>query len=58
MAVRAVTVPRVGPIGPNLLNGIAVSPDAAPIYVTLNGALPSHPDLPGALVEVPAFGAA
>jgi hypothetical protein len=56
--VRAVELSNSGPIGPNRLNGIAVSPDAARIYVTVSGAMPSNPDAPGALVELPAFGAA
>jgi hypothetical protein len=55
--LRQVELPGSGPLGPNRLNGIAVSPDAARIYVTVSGALPSHPDSSGALVELPAFGA-
>jgi len=38
------------------LNGIAVSPDAQRLWVTVSGVLPGHEDAPGALLEVPAFG--
>jgi hypothetical protein len=56
--LRMVELPGGGPVGANRLNGIAVSPDAARIYVTLSGALPSHPDSPGGVIELSAFGAA
>ena len=43
-------------LGAGRLNGIAVSPDAQRLWVTVSGALPGHADAPGALLEVPAFG--
>jgi hypothetical protein len=58
VAVRAVELPGGGPLGPDHLCGIAVSPDAARLYVTVSGAVPGHPDAPGCLLELPAFGAA
>ncbi len=56
VAVRRVTLPGLGPIGVDRLNGIAVSPDAARIWLTVTGSLPGHPE--GAVIEVPAFGGA
>jgi len=58
VGVRQVQAPGSGPLGPGQLNGIAVSPDARRIWVTISGALPAYPDAPGAILEVPAFGAA
>ena len=58
VAVRRVMLPNRQAIGAGLLNGIAVSPDAQRIWVTVSGAIPSHPNAPGALLEVPAFNAA
>lgn len=55
VAVRRVTLPGVGPLGPDRLNGIGVSPDADRIWVTVDTRLPGHPE--GALIELPAFGA-
>jgi hypothetical protein len=55
--LRQVELPGSGPIGPNRLNGIAVSPDAAKIYVTVSGIVPTYPEAPGVLIELPAFGA-
>ena len=57
VAVRQVNVPGLGPLGADRLNGIAVSPDAARIWVTIRGELPEFPGLEGAVVELPAFGA-
>jgi hypothetical protein len=57
VAVRQVTLPGVGALGADRLNGIAVSPDAARIWVTIRGELPEFPGLEGAVVELPAFGA-
>src|SRR5262245_21838603 len=55
VAVRRITVPGVGPLGADRLNGIAVSPDAARVWLTVSGRLPGHPE--GAVIEIPAFGA-
>ena len=54
-AVRRVTVPGVGALGPDRLNGLAVSNDASRIWVTVSGSLLGHPE--GAVLELPAFGA-
>jgi mono/diheme cytochrome c family protein len=56
VAVRRVALPDGQPVGAGRLNGIAVSPDAQKIWVTVSGALAGHPNAPGALLEVPAFG--
>ena len=56
--VRRVELANGDPLGPGRLNGIAVSPDAARIYVTVSGTLPTHPGAPGAVIEFPAFGTA
>ena len=58
VAVRRVTLPNRQALGTGRINGIAVSPDAQKIWVTVSGAIPSHPNAPGVLLEVPAFGAA
>jgi len=55
LAVRRVSV-NGATLGAGRLNGIAVSPDAQRLWVTVSGALPGHEDAPGALLEVPAFG--
>jgi mono/diheme cytochrome c family protein len=55
VAVRRVTVNGEA-IGGGRLNGIAVSPDAQKIYLTLSGALAETPNATGVLIEVPAFG--
>jgi hypothetical protein len=54
IAVRRVTVPGIGPLGGDRLNGIAISPDARLIWITVSGKLPGYPE--GAVVELPAFG--
>jgi hypothetical protein len=56
VAVRRVTLPGIGWVGAGRLNGIAISPDAGHIWVTLSGALPGYPE--GAVVELPVFGRA
>jgi hypothetical protein len=56
VGVRRVAGPDNTPLGPGQLNGIAVSRDANKLWVTLSGALPGHPDRPGAVLELPAFG--
>jgi hypothetical protein len=43
-------------LGGGRLNGIAVSPDAQHLWITVSGDLSGHEDAPGALLEVPAFG--
>ncbi len=55
LAVRRVSVGGAV-LGAGQLNGIAVSPDAQRLWVTVSGALPGYEDAPGALLEVPAFG--
>lgn len=54
VAVRRVTLPGIGAIGAGRLNGIAISPDAEHIWVTLTGSLPGYAE--GAVVELPVFG--
>jgi hypothetical protein len=58
VAVRQVEVRGLGPLGPGRLNGLAVSPDAQKIWITVSGEVPGFPGLDGAIIEVPAFGAA
>src|SRR5262245_47944154 len=58
VAVRRITLPNGQDVGAGRLNGVAVSPDAQKVWVTVSGALPDHPNAPGALLEVPAFGPA
>jgi mono/diheme cytochrome c family protein len=55
VGVRRIVLPDGRELGNGRLNGIAVSPDAQKIWVTVTGALPSFPDAPGALLELPAF---
>jgi hypothetical protein len=55
LAVRQVVVPGLGALGAGRLNGIAVSPDAQRIYLTISGSLGDSPNLAGAIVELPAF---
>jgi len=55
LATRQVAVPGAV-LGAGQLNGIAVSPDAQHLWVTVSGRLPGFEDAPGALLEVPAFG--
>ena len=56
LAVRRIATAGGTPLGAARLNGIAVSPDAQHIWVTMTGVLPQFPDKPGALLEIPAFG--
>jgi CxxC motif-containing protein (DUF1111 family) len=56
VATRRIILETGDEIGSGRLNGIAVSPDAQRIWVTVSGAIPSHPNEPGVLLEVPAFG--
>jgi CxxC motif-containing protein (DUF1111 family) len=56
VATRRIVLETGDEIGSGRLNGIAVSPDAQRIWVTVSGAIPSHPNEPGVLLEVPAFG--
>jgi len=58
LAVRQVTVPGLGPLGADRINGIAVSPDATRIWLSVSGILPGAGDVAGGVLEVPAFGAA
>jgi hypothetical protein len=57
IAVRQVAVPGLGPLGTERLNGLAVSPDATRLWVTVSGTLPEFPQADGIVVELPAFGA-
>jgi hypothetical protein len=43
-------------LGNARLNGIAVSPDASRIWVTVTGRLPGYSNREGAVLELPAFG--
>ena len=54
-AVRRISVPGVGVLAAGQLAGIAVSADAARVWVTVRGPLGNEPA--GAVIEVPAFGA-
>jgi mono/diheme cytochrome c family protein len=54
LAVRRIAVAGEM-LGPRRLNGIAVSRDAARIWLTVSGPLPGYPRSPGGLIEVPAF---
>jgi hypothetical protein len=56
LAVRHIEIPGHGTLGPGQLNGIAVSPDAQTIWITVSGTLNEYPGSPGAVVELPAFG--
>jgi hypothetical protein len=58
VAVAQLELPDLGRLGPGRLNGIAVSPDARKLWVTLSGELPAFPGHDGVVVEVPTFGAA
>ena len=55
LAVRRVAVGDAV-LGGGWLNGVAVSPDAQRLWLTVSGALPGFENAPGALLEVPAFG--
>jgi mono/diheme cytochrome c family protein len=56
VAVRRLQLPNGEQLAADQLNGIAVSPDARRIWVTVSGEVPGHPNAPGVLLEVPAFG--
>jgi hypothetical protein len=56
IAVRDVQVPGLGNLGPARIQGIAVSPDATRLWLTVSGSLPGFPDSEGGILEVPAFG--
>jgi len=57
VAVRRIGLPDGTMVGANQLNGIAVSPDAGSLWLTLSGSIAGYPDAPGVLLEAPAFGA-
>jgi sugar lactone lactonase YvrE len=57
VAVAQIALPGLGVVGAGQLNGIAVSPDAGTIWVSLSGARMAHRRLDGSVLEVPAFGA-
>ena len=52
VAARRIAIAGGVPLGAGQLNGIAVSPDAQRIWVTVSGALPEYADLPGMLLEI------
>jgi CxxC motif-containing protein (DUF1111 family) len=56
VAVRTVSINGT-PLGAGRLNGIAISPDAQKIWLTVSGAVDGFAGAPGALIEVPAFSA-
>ena len=56
-AVAEVRVPGHGEIGPDLLNGIATSPDARTLWISLSAGPAGDAGLSGSVIEVPAFGA-
>jgi hypothetical protein len=55
-AVAQVALPGFGVVGPGLLNGIAVSPDARTIWVSLSSRQAGHRRLSGSVIQLPAFG--
>jgi hypothetical protein len=55
VAKRRVKLGNDSPFGAGRLNGIAVSPDARKIWVTVSGRLRGYPE--GAVIELSAFGA-
>jgi hypothetical protein len=57
VAVRQVALPGRGALGADRLNGIAVSPDALRLWVTVSGVAPEFPQAEGFVLELPAFGA-
>ncbi|MDQ3956080.1 MAG: putative sulfate exporter family transporter [Actinomycetota bacterium] len=58
VAVAQIELPGVGVVGADQLNGIAVSPDARKLWVSLSGShVTSHPELSGSVIQIPAFGA-
>jgi hypothetical protein len=57
VAMRRIALPGGGYLGPGRLNGIAVSPEAQRVWLTVDGPLPGYLDAPGAVLEIPAFGA-
>jgi hypothetical protein len=56
-AVAHIYLPGFGVVRGGLLNGIAVSPDARRIWVSLSGDPSARTRLSGSIVEIPAFGA-
>jgi hypothetical protein len=56
VAVRQVALPGHGALGADRLNGIAVSPDALRLWVTVSGVVPEFPQAEGFVLELPAFG--
>ena len=56
VATRRIALETGDEIGPGRLNGIAISPDAQRIWVTVSDAISAYPNEPGVLLEVPAFG--
>jgi hypothetical protein len=58
IAVRQIQLPGMGDLGADRLEGLAISPDATRLWVTVSGTVPGFGDAAGAVLEVPAFGAA
>ena len=57
VAVARIALPGLGVVGAGQLNGIAVSPDGARIWLSLSGERAMRPQLSGSVLELPAFGA-
>jgi mono/diheme cytochrome c family protein len=43
-------------LGANRLNRIATARDTQKLWLTVSGVVPGHPNSPGAVIEIPAFG--
>jgi uncharacterized integral membrane protein (TIGR00698 family) len=56
VAVAQIDLPGFGVVGAGRLNGIAVSPDASRIWVSLSERRATDPQLSGSIIEIPAFG--
>jgi hypothetical protein len=56
VAVAQIDLPGLGVVGAGRLNGIAVSPDASRIWVSLSDRRATDPQLSGSIIEIPAFG--
>jgi hypothetical protein len=56
VAVAQIDLSGFGVVGAGRLNGIAVSPDASRIWVSLSGRRATDPQLSGSIIELPAFG--
>jgi hypothetical protein len=57
VAVRGIQIAGAGELGADRLQGIAISPDATRLWITVSGSLPGYANADGGVLEVPAFGA-